>query len=137
MARLIARARRAALLESLLHGLARLSLPTVHRLGDVYRVHAGSPERALACYRAVLAEAPDHAGGRAGMSALLDNPQCRPAAVKLLLDAFEATGDWAGRLSLLERLDADAAVWTTEEALHGARHALHEADARLEYLRTR
>jgi len=85
---------------------ARRRIEFMERLGDVYRVHAGSPERALACYRAVLAEAPDHAGGRAGMTALLENPQCRPAAVKLLLDAFEATGDWAGRLSLLEhRLD--------------------------------
>ncbi len=74
----------------------------LERLGDVYRVHAGSAERALACYRAVLAEVPGHAGGRAGMTALLENAQCRPAAVKLLLDAFETTGDWAGRLSLLE-----------------------------------
>lgn len=33
MARLLSRARRAALIESLLHGLAHLSLPAVHRLG--------------------------------------------------------------------------------------------------------
>lgn len=76
------------------------------RLGHVYRERAGQPERALACYRAVLAEVPDHAGSRAGLTALLDDARCRPAAVALLLEAFEKTGDWAGRLSLLEhRLD--------------------------------
>lgn len=72
------------------------------RLGDVYRTRAGEPERALACYGAVLASVPDHAGARAGLGALLAEPACRSAAVGMLLEAFEATGDWAGRLSLLE-----------------------------------
>ena len=77
-------------------------LALLERLGDVYRIHAALPQRALGCYRAVLAEAPDHAGARAGLTALLAHAPCRADAVKLLLEAFAATGDWAGRLSLLE-----------------------------------
>ncbi|MEP7125121.1 MAG: tetratricopeptide repeat protein [Byssovorax sp.] len=77
-------------------------LALLERLGDVYRLHAALPQRALGCYRAVLAQAPDHLGARAGLTALLEHAPCRADAVKLLLEAFAATGDWAGRLSLLE-----------------------------------
>ena len=77
-------------------------LEFVERLGDVYRVHSALPEQALACYRAVLSEAPDHAGGRAGATALLADDASKRGAVVLLLEAFDSTGDWAGRLSLLE-----------------------------------
>jgi lipopolysaccharide biosynthesis regulator YciM len=77
-------------------------LEFVERLGDVYRVHSALPEQALACYRAVLSEAPDHPGGRAGTTALLDDEASKRGAVVLLLEAFDSTGDWAGRLSLLE-----------------------------------
>ena len=77
-------------------------LVLLERLGDVYRVHASLPQRALGCYKAVLAEAPDHAGARAGLTALLAQAPCRADAVRLLLEAFAATDDWAGRLALLE-----------------------------------
>jgi thioredoxin-like negative regulator of GroEL len=94
----------ASALERALDGspLPARRLALLERLGDVYRVHAALPQRALGCYRAVLAEAPDHAGARAGLTALLAHAPCRADAVKLLLEAFAATGDWAGRLSLLE-----------------------------------
>jgi len=87
-------------LEETLDATRRIEF--LERLGDVYRERANAPERALACYSAVLAEVPEHAGARAGLTALLENDACRPAAVKLLLEAFQTTGDWAGRLSLLE-----------------------------------
>jgi thioredoxin-like negative regulator of GroEL len=103
-------------------------LALLERLGDVYRVHAALPQRALGCYRSVLAEAPEHAGARAGLTALLAHAACRADAVRLLLAAYEATGDWAGRLSLLEhRLDLapddDARTELLREAadLHEAR----------------
>ena len=99
----------AAVLE---HGL-ELTLDPVRRqsllqqLGDLYRTHLAAPDRALVCYRAVLAEQPAHAGSRAGMAELLAEPACRVEATELLLQAFEETGDWEGRLSLLEhRLEA-------------------------------
>ena len=63
----------------------------------------------------MLAEQPGHEGARAGVRVLLALPACRPDAVALLLVAFEETGDWSGRLSLLEhRLEAakDAAERT-------------------------
>lgn len=109
---------------------AKRRIDFMERLGDVYRLHAGSPERALGRYRAVLAEAPDHPGGRAGMTALLDNATCRPAAVKLLLDAFEATGDWAGRLSLLEhRLDLAKGAAARTDLLREAADLFEEKKA--------
>ena len=101
----------AAVLE---HGL-ELTLDPVRRqsllqqLGDLYRTALSNPERALVCYRAVLAEQPAHAGSRAGLAELLAEPACRAEATELLLQAFEETGDWEGRLSLLEhRLEAAA-----------------------------
>ena len=90
-------------------------LEFVERLGNVYRLHTALPENALACYRAVLGEAPAHAGARSGATALLEHGASKPGAVILLLEAFEATDDWAGRLSLLEHrleLGADAAART-------------------------
>ncbi|MEZ4293438.1 MAG: hypothetical protein R3B70_00555 [Polyangiaceae bacterium] len=94
----------------------RRRIEFLERLGDVYRERSGQPEKALACYRAVLAEQAPHAGARAGLTALLGDAKCRPAAVALLLAAFEATGDWAGRLSLLEhRIElAEGAAARTE-----------------------
>jgi tetratricopeptide (TPR) repeat protein len=92
-------------LELTLDALRRQSL--LQQLGDLYRTNLGAPDRALVCYRAVLAEQPAHAGSRSGLAELLANPACRIEATGLLLQAFEETGDWEGRLSLLEhRLDA-------------------------------
>jgi predicted Zn-dependent protease len=111
-------------LETTLDATRRIEL--LERLGDVYRERTSAPEKALACYRQVLAEAPDHAGGREGMTALLGDARCRPAAVPLLLAAFDATGDWAGRLSLLEhRLELSATDAARTELLREAAD-LHE-----------
>ena len=102
-------------------------LEFVERLGNVYRLHTALPENALACYRAVLGEAPAHAGARSGATALLEHGASKPGAVVLLLEAYEATDDWAGRLSLLEHrleLGADAAART---ALLREAADLHEA----------
>ena len=52
----------------------------LQQLGDLYRTSPASPSRALACYRAVLAEQPAHAGARAGLGELLADPQCRADA---------------------------------------------------------
>ncbi|MBK8254771.1 MAG: tetratricopeptide repeat protein [Polyangiaceae bacterium] len=81
----------------------------LQRLGDVFRERAEQPEKALACYRAVLVEEPGHEGARTGLNALLSNAKCRAEAVRLLLDAYSKTSDFSGRLSLLEhRLDLAA-----------------------------
>ena len=73
-----------------------------YQLGNVYRVKSKDAARALEAYRAVLEENPAHEGARSGLRALLDDEPTRPLAVELLLAAFDDTGDWAGRLSLLE-----------------------------------
>jgi tetratricopeptide (TPR) repeat protein len=92
-------------LELTLDGARRQGL--LQQLGDLYRVRSGQPARALDCYLGVLAEVPAHAGALAGTRALLEDPTCRSQATELLLQAFEQTGDWEGRLSLLEqRLEA-------------------------------
>jgi tetratricopeptide (TPR) repeat protein len=92
-------------LEQTLDGARRLDL--LQRLGDLSRSSAADPARAFACYQAVLAEHPSHEGARAGMRELLADPGQRGPAVAMLLQAFEATSDWTGRLSLLEhRLEA-------------------------------
>lgn len=121
-------------LEQTLDAKRRIEL--LERLGDVYRERSGQPERALECYRAVLAEVPDHAGARGGLTALLGDAKCRPAAVALLLEAFEKTGDWAGRLSLLEhRLDlaagAEARTALLREAADLYEHEKGDAAAAL------
>jgi tetratricopeptide (TPR) repeat protein len=100
-------------LELTLDAARRLDL--LQQLGDLHRTRGDDLDRALGCYRAVLAEQPAHEGARAGLRVLLDDARCRGEAVALLLAAFEETGDWAGRLSLLEhRLEAakDAAART-------------------------
>jgi tetratricopeptide (TPR) repeat protein len=92
-------------LELTLDPARRLGL--LQQLGDLHRLRGDDPGRALACYGAVLAEQPAHEGARAGLRVLLALPACRGEAVALLLAAFAETGDWAGRLSLLEhRLEA-------------------------------
>ena len=92
-------------LEATLDPARRLEF--LEHLGDLYRTRGSEAPRALACYRAVLAEQPARLGARAGLIALLADPACRDAAVELLLAAFAETGDWVGRLSLLEhRLSA-------------------------------
>jgi thioredoxin-like negative regulator of GroEL len=101
-------------------------LEFVERLGDLYRVHAGQPEQALGCYRAVLREAPDHAGARAGATALLGDATSKPGAVDLLLEAFAETGDWSGRLSLLEHRLELAADDTARADLLREAADLHE-----------
>ncbi len=101
-------------------------LEFVERLGDVYRVHSALPEQALACYRAVLSEAPEHPGGRAGATALLDDKASKHGAVVLLLEAFDSTGDWAGRLSLLEHRLEQAADDAERTAFLREAADLHE-----------
>jgi len=115
-------------LELTLDGGRRQGL--LQQLGDLYRTRSGEPERALECYRAVLAEHPAHAGARAGLSELLAQPSCRAQAAALLLHAFEQTGDWAGRLSLLEHRLAAAAspAAQTELLLEAADLHEHRAD---------
>jgi tetratricopeptide (TPR) repeat protein len=92
-------------LELTLDSGRRISL--LEQLGDLFRTHSAQPARALDCYLGVLAEQPAHPGALAGARALLADPACRVQATELLLQAFEATGDWEGRLSLLDpRLEA-------------------------------
>ncbi|MFT3772152.1 MAG: tetratricopeptide repeat protein [Minicystis sp.] len=92
-------------------------LDLLEKLGDVRRTHLGDPEGAIECYESVLAEEPGRAGAQAGARALLADEDHRDDAVALLLVAFEATGDWAGRLSLLEHRLAAASSAAERSAL--------------------
>jgi tetratricopeptide (TPR) repeat protein len=105
-------------------------LHLMQQLGDLYRAHSAEPSRALDCYLGVLSEQPAHHGALEGTRALLADPACRVHATELLLQAFEQTGDWEGRLSLLEpRLEAAKdATLRTRLLLEAA--DLHEERAR-------
>ena len=121
--------RSAELARAVERGLAQTRDPArrldlLERLGDVRRTALADATGALECYESVLAEQPGREGARAGVRALLDGdgsaaPRTVPRedAVALLLMAFEATGDWAGRLSLLEHRLASATSATEKSAL--------------------
>jgi cobalt-zinc-cadmium efflux system outer membrane protein len=73
-----------------------------------------------------------HTAARGELRALTDSaaPAARSAAT-LTQRGFDA-----GRLSLTERLAAEQALQSTEEALQRARFAVHQSRAQLEYLRS-
>lgn len=74
-------------------------------LGEVYRVHLGRPEEALAAYEAALANAPEHAAAEAGVRALLDDEGAprgvRRSAARLLLPRYDAAENHAARAHVL------------------------------------
>lgn len=78
-----------------------------HLLGEVHRRRLNEPNKASALYAEALRLLPSHTGAQAGMRALLENEETRTAAVNALAEAYEATGDWQGKLEILKpRLEA-------------------------------
>jgi tetratricopeptide (TPR) repeat protein len=81
------------------------------RLGELGQTYLGQldmPEAALRCFRRAVGVEPNHAAARAGLAALLEIAEWRPAAAEALSRALRDTEDWAGFLAL------------TEPRLHGA-----------------
>jgi thioredoxin-like negative regulator of GroEL len=73
-----------------------------HLLGEVHRRRLNEPNKASVLYAEALTLLPSHTGAQAGMRALLDVDDTRTAAVNALADAYEATGDWQGKLEILK-----------------------------------
>jgi tetratricopeptide (TPR) repeat protein len=72
------------------------------RLGDVLRQRLSKTGDALQRYRQGLDHAADDATCRAGLQALLDDPQLAGEAAEILAVAYERTDDFRGLLSLVE-----------------------------------
>ena len=72
------------------------------RLGDVYRAQLDRPDAAVECYRSALTADPAHVGARAGLTALLDEPRSRAAAVDTLAGLYRRRGEWADLAAIVE-----------------------------------
>ena len=70
------------------------------RLGDVYRLNLGDPERAVTYYVQTLGVDPGDATARAGLTALLADERCAQEAARALAWACDVTDDWRGTLEL-------------------------------------
>ncbi|MGE3765778.1 MAG: hypothetical protein AB7L94_26190 [Kofleriaceae bacterium] len=87
------------------------------RLGDALRSHLDAPVRALAAYRNAIAIDPASKEARAGLTALLDDPQTRLGAADALAQAMRINGDLGGVLDLLPARLAEAKDDRTRLAL--------------------
>jgi tetratricopeptide (TPR) repeat protein len=65
-----------------------------YRLAEALRQHLAEPQRALATYREVLTLTPDHAGARAALEGMLDDPELGSTAATVLENIYEVLGDW-------------------------------------------
>jgi tetratricopeptide (TPR) repeat protein len=65
-----------------------------YRLAEALRLHLGDAPRALATYREVLTMTPDHAGARAALEGMLDDPELGGTAATVLENIYEVLGDW-------------------------------------------
>ncbi|MCB9541773.1 MAG: tetratricopeptide repeat protein [Myxococcales bacterium] len=124
-----------------------------YRMGVLQRDHIGDLQRAVECFRAVIARDPEHHDARAALEGLLAEPEVRLAAARILVPLYEKDAAWRAlrdtlrltledldgpieqvetlrRVALIEEdhLDeADAAFNSLAEA-----YRLSEADAGLE-----
>ena len=71
------------------------------RLADLCRTKLGDGQLATQWYSRALTAHPTSIAGRAGLTALLDEPACQPAAAEALLRAYQASDDWSSQLELL------------------------------------
>lgn len=72
------------------------------RLGDVYRGQLDQPGAAVECYRSALTADPAHAGARAGLTALLEDPRSRAGAVEVLAGLYRRRAEWSELASIVE-----------------------------------
>jgi tetratricopeptide (TPR) repeat protein len=96
------------------------------RLGDAQREQLGQAVESIGWYGRALDLDPAHAGARLGLSALLTEASCAPAAAEALSGAAEKTDSWELLLELLPHRLAGA-----PEAARRAR-LLEEAAQRVE-----
>lgn len=64
------------------------------RMGELLRLSLGDAVRAVACFQAVLARTPGHAGARASLEALLETPEVRLESAQILIPIYEQAGEW-------------------------------------------
>ncbi|MEO8875520.1 MAG: tetratricopeptide repeat protein, partial [Polyangiaceae bacterium] len=74
----------------------------LRQLGDVQRERLDNAASALFNYEAALASDPNEPGALMGAQALLDNPQHRAEAVRVLLATYSSTDAWRPALGLTE-----------------------------------
>lgn len=72
------------------------------RLGDVFRTRLSQPERAVKCYDASLTADPEHAGARAGLKELLENPAAGREAVEVLSQLYYAREEFVELAKIAE-----------------------------------
>ena len=93
----------------------------LRQLGDVQRERLGNAASALFNYEAALAANPNEPGALAGAEALLDNPEHRAEAVRVLLATYSASDAWRPALELTEHrllatTDSEAQMKILKEA---------------------
>jgi tetratricopeptide (TPR) repeat protein len=66
-----------------------------YRTGELLRTRLGDPERAIAAFRAVLTRTPGHRGARQSLEALLETPEVRLTAARILTPIYERAGEWS------------------------------------------
>ena len=101
----------------------------VSRLGELYRVHLGEPERAAVWFQRALSIDPAHAQARAGLVALVEEASSRQHAANCLAAAYKQRKDWEQLLSLLEVRLSVAADDTERVGLLLEAAELHEQQA--------
>lgn len=65
-----------------------------YRLGRVLEQHLDDKPRAVELYREVLTILPEHEGARTALEGLLEDPQVRVAAARILEPVYEMQGAW-------------------------------------------
>ncbi|MBW2263633.1 MAG: hypothetical protein JRG91_16850, partial [Deltaproteobacteria bacterium] len=80
----------------------------MERLGEVYRVELGEPEKALAYFSAAAVEDPESEAALGGLRALLDVQGCAFEAGEALARAYETNDDWKAFVEIVDPLVASA-----------------------------
>lgn len=96
---------------------AQRRLQHLGQLGDVLRQRCSRGSDALVRYRQGLEQAPDDVTCRAGLLALLADPQVAAEAAEILASAYEQTDDFRGLLSLVELRVSNKAEATQRDIL--------------------
>src|SRR5690606_679159 len=108
-------------------------------LGDVFRLHQREPERAITRYGQALETNPRHEAAREGLLALVEQEAVRKSAAETLVEAYRASDEWEGVLSLVETRFGAATDSAEKQAilLEAAQLSEHRKDdprLALEYL---
>lgn len=92
----------ATLLEEATSNESRHVADMLAWLGDAFREELGEPSRALDYYLRAQRIDLEHERTLAGLTALLEDEDCRPKAAEALSDTYDRTDRWSDALGLLE-----------------------------------